>query len=43
MHALIWGLKYLLGMLRCMLGSLKGVKSENPKGEREFRKREGGD
>ena len=26
------GLKYLLSMLRCMLGSVKGVKSENPKG-----------
>ena len=30
-------------MLRCMLESVKGVKSENPKGEREFRKWEGGD
>ena len=28
-------------MLRCMLGSVKGVKSENPKGEWEFRKWEG--
>ena len=26
-----------------MLGSVKGVKSENPKGEGEFRKWEGGD
>ena len=25
-------------MLRCMLGSVKGVKSENPKGEGEIRK-----
>ena len=33
MQALIWGLKCLLGMLRCMLGSVKGVESENPKGE----------
>ena len=31
MQALIWGLKCLLSMLRCMLGSVKGVKSENPK------------
>ena len=30
-------------MLRCMLGSVKGVKSENPKGKGEFRKWEGGD
>ena len=33
MQALIWGLKCLLIMLRCMLGSVKGVKSENPKGK----------
>ena len=33
----------LLSMLRCMLESVKGVKSENPKGEGEFRKWEGGD
>ena len=33
MHALIWGLKCLLSMPRCMLGSVKGVKSGNPKGE----------
>ena len=33
MQALIWGLKCLLSMLRCMLGSVKGVKSENPKGK----------
>ena len=26
-----------------MLGSVKGVKSENPKGEGEFKKWEGGD
>ena len=38
MQALIWGLKCLLSMLRCMLGSVKGVKSENPKGEGEIRK-----
>ena len=37
MQALIWGLKCLLSMLRGMLGSVKGVKSENPKGEREIR------
>ena len=29
-------------MLRCMLGSVKGFKSENPKGEGEFRKWKGG-
>ena len=29
-HALIWSLKYLLSMLRGMLGS---VKCENPKGK----------
>ena len=33
MHALIWSLKCILSMLRCMLGSVKGEKSENPKGE----------
>ena len=33
MHVLIWSLKCLLSMLRCMLGSVKGVKSENPKRE----------
>ena len=38
MQVLIWDLKWLLSMLRCMLGSVKGVKSENPKGEGEFRK-----
>ena len=43
MHALIWGLKCLLGMFRCMVRSVKGVKSENPKREGEFRKCEGGD
>ena len=42
MQALIWGLKCLLSMLRCMLGSVKGVKSENPKGEGEIRKWKGG-
>ena len=41
MHALIWGLKCLLGKLRCMLGSVKGVKSENPKEEGEFRNEKG--
>ena len=30
-------------MLRCMLGSVNGVKSEKPKGEGEFRKLEGGE
>ena len=34
--------KHLLSMLRCMLGSVKGVKSENPKGEGEIRKWENG-
>ena len=33
MQALIWGLKCLLSMLRCMLRSVKGIKSENPKGK----------
>ena len=33
MHALIWGLKRLVGLPRCMLGSVKGVKSENSNGE----------
>ena len=42
MQVLTWGLKWLLSMLRCMPGSVKGVKSENPKGEREFRKWKGG-
>ena len=32
----------ILSMLRCMLGSVKGVKSENSKGERESRKWKGG-
>ena len=31
MQVLIWDLKCLLSMLRCMLGSVKGVKGENPK------------
>ena len=30
---LIWGIKCLLSMPICMLGSVKGVKSENPVGE----------
>ena len=38
MHALIWGLKCLLSMFRCMLGSVKGEKSENPKGQGEIGK-----
>ena len=38
MHVLIWSLKCLLSMLRCMLGSVKSEKSENPKGEREIGK-----
>ena len=42
MQMLIWGLRCLLSMLRCMLGSVKGVESENPKGEREIRKWERG-
>ena len=37
-HALMWSLKCLLSMLRCMLGSVKGEKSENPKGKGEIRK-----
>ena len=42
MHALIWGLKCLLGMLRCMLGSVKGVKNENPKGKGNLGNEKGG-
>ena len=42
MEVLIWGLKCLLGMLRCMLGSVKGVKSENPKGEGKLGNEKGG-
>ena len=41
MQALIWSLKSLLGMLRCMLGSVKGVKSENPKGKGKLGKEKG--
>ena len=36
MHALIWSLKSLLSMLRCMLGSGKGEKSENLKGKEKL-------
>ena len=43
MHALIWGLKGLLGILGCMLGSVKGVKSENPKGKGNLGNGKGGD
>ena len=42
MQALIWGLKCLLSMLRCMLGSVKGVKSENPKGKGKLGNEKGG-
>ena len=42
MQALIWGLKCLLSMLKCMLGSVKGVKSENPKGEGKLGNEKGG-
>ena len=42
MQALIWGLKCLLSMLRCMLGSVKGVKSENPVGEGKLGNEKGG-
>ena len=38
MQMLIWDLKCLLSMLRCMLGNVKGVKIENPKGKGEIRK-----
>ena len=41
MQALIWGLKCLLSMLRCMLGSVKGVKSENPKGKGKLGNKKG--
>ena len=43
MQVLIWELKCLLSMLRCMLGSVKGVKSENPKGKGNLGKWEGDD
>ena len=33
MQVLIWGLKCLLSMLRCMLGSVNSIKSENLKGK----------
>ena len=33
MQALIWGLKCLLSMLRCMLGSVKGVKVRTLRGK----------
>ena len=42
MQVLIWGLKCLLSMLRCMLGSVKGVKSENPKGDGKLGNEKGG-
>ena len=42
MQVLIWGLKCLLSMLRCMLGSVKGVKSGNPVGEGKLRNEKGG-
>ena len=42
MQALIWGLKCLLSMLRCMLGSVKAVKSENPKGKGKLGNEKGG-
>ena len=42
MQALIWGLTGLLSMLRCMLGSVKGVESENPKGKGKLGNEKGG-
>ena len=42
MQVLIWGLKCLLSMLRCMVGSVKGVKSENPMGEGKLGYEKGG-
>ena len=42
MQALIWGLKCSLSMLRCMLGSVKGVKSVNPKGKGNLGNGKGG-
>ena len=36
------GPKCLLSMLRCMLGSVKGVKSENPKGKGKLGNENGG-
>ena len=38
MQVLIWGLKCLLSMLRCMLGSVEGVKSENLREKGELKK-----
>ena len=42
MQALIWDLKCLLSMLRCMLGSVKVLKSENPKGKGNLANEKGG-
>ena len=42
MQVLIWGLKCLVSMLRWMLGSVKGVKSENPKGKGKLANEKGG-
>ena len=42
MQVLIWGLKCLLSMLRCMLGSVKRVKSENPMGKGKLGNEKGG-
>ena len=42
MQVLIWALKCLLSMLRCMLGSVIGVKSENPNGEEKLGNEKGG-
>ena len=42
MHALKWTLNCLLSMLRCILASVKGVKSENPKGKGNLGNGEGG-
>ena len=42
MQVLIWGLKCLLSMLRCMPGSMKVLKSENPKGEGKLGNEKGG-
>ena len=39
---LLWSLKCFLSMLRCMLGSVKGEKSENPKGEGKLGNEKGG-
>ena len=42
MQALIWGLKCLLSMLRCMLGRVNGVKVKTLRGKRKLGNGKGG-